>query len=144
MAPTINPSRARLVWAVMKPSAVVPSSMGSSISPTLRIWNRWSMTQIESKPASSAARHTRARVGPIWASPPGQEKDEIWRPIFTLAQPRLLEEVHLRRHDHVAGHAALAADLDAAYQHNRLAARLTSRQLSGRADLVGNGDDRRV
>ena len=73
-----------VVLAAMKPSAVMPSSIGSSISPTLRIWKRWSMTQIESKPASSAARQMRARVGPMASSPPGQVKDEIWRPTFNV------------------------------------------------------------
>ena len=49
--------------AAMKPRAVQPSSIGSSGAPTLRIWKKWSMTQIESKPASSASRTMRARVG---------------------------------------------------------------------------------
>src|SRR5438128_5753871 len=100
------------------------------------------MTQIESKPASSAARQIRARVGPIWASPPGHENEEICRPIFTRVPPRLLEEVHLRRHDHVPGNAARATEFDAAYEHNRLAARLAGRELRGGTDLVGHGDDR--
>ena len=43
-----------LEWAAMNPSAVMPSSIGSSARPTLRIWKKWSITQIESKPASSA------------------------------------------------------------------------------------------
>ena len=84
----------------------MPSSIGSSISPTLRIWKRWSITQIESKPASSAARHTRASVSPIRASPPGHEKEEICRPIFTLGG-QLPEEVHLRWHDDIVAHRAL-------------------------------------
>jgi hypothetical protein len=35
------------------------------------------MTQIESKPTSSAVRTTRPRVGPISAAPPGQVKELI-------------------------------------------------------------------
>ena len=43
----------------------MPSSMGSSGRPTEPIWMKWSMTQIESKPASSAVRTMRARVSPM-------------------------------------------------------------------------------
>ena len=61
------------------------------------------MTQIESKPASSAARTMRASVAPIAASPPGQVNEEICRPTFTVADAtRLFEEIHLERHDDVA------------------------------------------
>jgi hypothetical protein len=35
------------------------------------------MTQMESKPTSSADRTTRARVGPISAAPPGQVNELI-------------------------------------------------------------------
>ena len=61
----------------MKPSAVMPSSIGSSTGPTLRIWKKWSMTQIESKPTSSAWRTMRARVGPMAgrAAGPGERRD---------------------------------------------------------------------
>src|SRR5688572_11047900 len=41
------------------------------------------MTQIVSKPTSSAVCTTRARVGPIPAAPPGHVKLLIWRPNFT-------------------------------------------------------------
>ena len=61
----------------------MPSSIGSSSRPTPRIWKKWSMTQIESKPTSSAVRATRARVGPIAAAPPGQVNELICRPNFT-------------------------------------------------------------
>ena len=67
----------------MNPSVVIPSSIGSSGRPTLRIWKKWSMTQIESNPTSSADLTSAARVGPIACAPPGQLNDEIWRPIFT-------------------------------------------------------------
>ena len=66
----------------MNPSAVQPSSIGSSARPTLRIWKKWSMTQIESKPASSASRTMRPRVGPMASVPPGQVNEEICRPVF--------------------------------------------------------------
>ena len=42
------------------------------------------MTQIESKPASSAARVTRARVGPMASAPPGQVKLLICSPNFMV------------------------------------------------------------
>ena len=67
----------------MNPSVVQPSSMGSSTAPTLRIWKKWSMTQIESKPASSASRTMRPRVGPMASGPPGHVNDGICRPSFT-------------------------------------------------------------
>ena len=69
--------------AAMKPRAVMPSSIGSSSRPTPRIWKKWSMTQIESKPTSSAVRTIRARVGPMAAAPPGQVNEPICRPNFT-------------------------------------------------------------
>jgi len=81
---TISPSLARLVLAAMNPSVVQPSSMGSSAGPIPRIWKKWSMTQSESNPASSAERTIRASVGPIAVVPPGQSKRLIWRPIFTV------------------------------------------------------------
>ena len=73
----------------MKPSVVQPSSIGSVTGPTPPIWKKWSMTQIESKPTSSAVRTTRASVGPIAAAPPGQVNDEICRPTF-MGEPRWL------------------------------------------------------
>ena len=55
----------------------MPSSIGSSGGPTPRIWKKWSMTQIESKPTSSAWRTIRARVGPMAgrAAGPGEGVD---------------------------------------------------------------------
>ena len=69
----------------MNPSAVQPSSIGSSGRPTPRIWKKWSITQMESKPASSASRTIRARVGPMASGPPGHENDEICSPTFMAA-----------------------------------------------------------
>ena len=66
----------------MNPSVVQPSSIGSSGRPTPRIWKKWSMTQMESKPASSASRTIRARVGPMASGPPGHVNEEICRPVF--------------------------------------------------------------
>ena len=71
MPPTISPIRARCVCAAMNPSAVQPSSIGSSGRPTLRIWKRWSITQIESNPTASAVLAMRASVGAISGVPPG-------------------------------------------------------------------------
>src|SRR3970040_1137419 len=59
------------------------STIGSSGRPIPRIWKKWSMTQIESNPASSAARTTRASVGPSCCGPPGQLNELIWSPNFT-------------------------------------------------------------
>src|SRR6478672_10756937 len=86
MPPTINPNRARCECAAMNPSVVQPSSIGSSTLPTPRIWKKWSITQIESKPTSSAWRTMPARVGPMASGPPGHVKDEIWRPSFIVAE----------------------------------------------------------
>ena len=80
----MSPIRARLECAAMKPSAVMPSSIGSSARPTLRIWKKWSITQMESKPASSASRTTRPRVGPMASVPPGQVNEAICRPAFMV------------------------------------------------------------
>ncbi len=66
----------------MKPRVVMPSSIGSSTRPTPRIWKKWSMTQIESKPTSSASRTIRASVGPMASAPPGHVNEQIWRPTF--------------------------------------------------------------
>ena len=72
--------------AAMKPRAVQPSSIGSSGRPTLRIWKKWSMTQIESKPGVVRVRgRSRASVGPMASGPPGQVNEEICRPTFMLA-----------------------------------------------------------
>ena len=70
----------------MKPSAVQPSSIGSSARPTPRIWKKWSMTQMESNPASSAARTMRPSVGPIASVPSGQVNDEICSPVFMTGE----------------------------------------------------------
>ena len=67
----------------MNPSVVQPSSIGSSVAPTLRIWKKWSMTQIESNPASSASRTIRPSVGPMASGPPGHVNEGIWSPSFT-------------------------------------------------------------
>ena len=60
----------------------MPSSIGSSAGPMLRIWKKWSMTQSESKPTSSAWRTMRSRVGPMASSPPGHVNRLICRPSF--------------------------------------------------------------
>src|SRR6266550_9619193 len=78
----MRPRRARDVLAARNPSVVQPSSIGSSGRPTPRIWKKWSMTQIESNPTSSAWRATRARVGPTADAPPGHVYEGICKPIF--------------------------------------------------------------
>ncbi len=60
----------------------MPSSIGSSAGPMPRIWKKWSMTQSESKPTSSALRTIPSSVGPIAASPPGHVNRLICRPSF--------------------------------------------------------------
>ena len=45
------------------------------------------MTQIESRPMSSAWRAIRPRVGPMASAPPGQLNEGIWSPSFTRAPP---------------------------------------------------------
>ena len=93
----------------MNPRAVMPSSIGSSTRPLPRIWKKWSMTQIESKPASSAWRTIRASVGPIASGPPGQVNELIWRPTFMLRSVLLAAPVDpaSSRGDRPAGpHAA--------------------------------------
>ncbi len=77
MPPTMSPSRACSEWAAMNPRAVWPSSIGASGGPRPRIWKKWSITQIESNPTSSAVLTTRARVGPMAAAPPGQVNELI-------------------------------------------------------------------
>ena len=61
----------------MKPSVVKPSSIGSSGLPTPRIWKKWSMTQIESKPTSSASRTMprQRRADRRGAARPGERVD---------------------------------------------------------------------
>src|SRR3989442_9558476 len=78
----MRPRRARDVLAARNPSVFQPSSIGSSGRPTPRIWKKWSMTQIESNPTSSAWRATRARDGPTAAAPPGHVYEGICRPLF--------------------------------------------------------------
>ena len=64
----------REVCPAMKPSVVYASSMSSSASPSPGSWKKWSMTQMELKPASSAVRTTSASREPSSGGPPGQVK----------------------------------------------------------------------
>ena len=68
----MGPRRARWLCAAMKPRVVQTSSIGWSSESGAPICQKWSMTQIESKPTSSAVRTARARVGPMASVPPGQ------------------------------------------------------------------------
>src|SRR6266566_8776954 len=55
-----------------------------SAGPTPRIWKKWSITAMNSKPPSSAVRATVARSAPSLGGPSGVVKSGIWSPIFTL------------------------------------------------------------
>ena len=107
----------------------MPSSIGSSTRPTPRIWKKWSMTQIESKPTSSASRTIRASVGPIASGPPGQVNELICRPTFIAR--RLAEEVHLRGHDQVLDAAVAAVEGGAADERERTTGGLAEDELRG-------------
>src|SRR5512143_1958790 len=161
MPPTIRPMRARFVWAPMKPSAVQPSSIGSSTAPTLRIWNRWSITQIESKPTSSAVRTIRSRWAASSRAPPGNVNEETWRPNFTSALRRVTvgrrsvpprrgfaagstEQVEGLGHEDVADRAVAARERGAADQGNRSTRVLAKRQLGRRCELVRHGTHGRL
>src|SRR5918999_1522561 len=144
MPPTISPSRARLAIAAAYPSAVKPSSIGSSRLPTLPIWKKWSITQIESKPTSSAVRTTDASVSAMPVSPPGQVNELICRPSF-MGGRSLGEKVGLGRHHDVADDRPVARwERHAAHQDEGPPTRLAAGQLGCRGDLVGDRDDRRV
>src|SRR5579862_430350 len=108
MPPTIRPRAGFVVRAAIQPSAVMPSSIGSSFGPTPRIWKKWSMTQRESKPAASAVVTTRPSVGPISGVPPGQVNDGTWSPNFIAAL--LGEQVHVARHEDVLDRAFAATE----------------------------------
>src|SRR4051794_36425954 len=125
----------------MNPSVVSPSSMGSSGRPTLRIWKKWSITQIESKPAASASRTVRARVGPMASGPSGQVNDEIWRPAFMGDGSFWVsaEEVVLGRHQDVADGALAERRPGAAHQRDGSGRGLAEHELRGGGELVGHG-----
>src|SRR3954454_6297241 len=99
------------------------------------------MTQIESNPASSAARQMRASVSPMSASPPGHVKDEICSPTFT----GLFEQVHPGGHYDVADDRRIRSiELHATDQHDRLTGRLARGKLGGGTDLIRNCHDGRM
>src|SRR5262245_12843369 len=139
----MSPRRACFECAAMKPSAVMPSSIGSSGGPTPRIWKKWSMTQIESKPTSSAVRTTRAKVSASSRAPPGQVKELICRPAF-IEPETLAEEVHVRGQEGVADRRGVAPrESRTANQGHRPARHLAERELRGRGELVGDSADGR-
>ena len=92
----MSPIRARSVCAAMKPSAVWPSSIGASGGPRPRIWKKWSITQIESKPASSAVR-----------ADAGQRRTDGGR----AARPRELVDLEPELHIRTWCHAPLVRTL---------------------------------
>src|SRR6202142_78970 len=156
MPPTISPSRARWVRPARKPRGVQPSSIGSVTGPTPRIWKKWSISQIESKPASSAVRAIRPRVGAIAAVPPGQVNESIWRPIFIPDlplngpparlerkaywwAPNLAEEVPLGWDQGLADRPLTKARPGTSNDGDRTAGNLPQGQPGGRRNLVGPG-----
>src|SRR4051794_24890710 len=129
----------------MNPSVVRPSSIGSSGRPTLRIWKKWSITQIESKPAASASRTMRASVGPMASGPPGQVNDEIWRPAFMRDASLWVsaEEVVLGRHEDIPDGALAERGLCAAHERDGSGRSLAEHELRGGGELVCHRADRR-
>ena len=77
---TSAPRRTVVVDAARNPSVVVLSGMSSHSRPTVGICTTWSITEIEEKPASSAARAIAPRRDASSAAPPGQSKRPICRP----------------------------------------------------------------
>ena len=70
-----------LVDAARKPSVAVLSGMSSHSRPTVGICTTWSITEIDEKPASSAARAIVAEPRPpSRPAPPGHVKRPICRP----------------------------------------------------------------
>src|SRR5918993_1223259 len=63
--------------------------MGSSTSPTVPIWKKWSITQRLAKPASSAVLPISANFGPIEVGASGQVKRGTCNPMRT-ARPSVL------------------------------------------------------
>ena len=144
----------------------MPSSIGSSGRPTDRIWKKWSMTQMESKPASSAARTTRARVGASCSGPPGHVNELIWSPNFkgdlglgvgagkgTAGRgggPPGWRRGRQRKRSQDAGMIASRMEPSPrvkAAPRTRAAGRpgdLAERQLGGRGELVRHGPDGRL
>src|SRR4051794_29325014 len=140
----MSPSRARSVFAARNPSVVQPSSIGSSGRPTLRIWKKWSITQMESNPAWSASRATLASVGPSASLPPGHVNELICKPTFMAGSvPCSSEQVVGGRDDELAVRALAGGRLRAANQRHGPAGGLAEGQLRGGRELVGDRAHRR-
>ncbi len=63
---------------------VYPSSISFSAGPTTGIWKKWSITAMNSNPASSAVRATVASSAPSRSGPRGVLKSGICKPIFIV------------------------------------------------------------
>ncbi len=63
---------------------VYPSSISFSDAPTAAIWKKWSITAMNSNPASSAVRATVASSAPSRSGPRGVLKSGICKPIFIV------------------------------------------------------------
>ena len=66
--------------AARNPSVAVLSGMSSHSRPTVGIWMKWSITEIDENPTSSAVRAMAPRRGASSAAPPGQDQPPSWRP----------------------------------------------------------------
>ncbi len=121
----------------MKPSVVMPSSIGSSVRPTLRIWKKWSMTQIESNPASSAVR-TGSQSGRDGgrAAGPREGRD--------LEADLLPEEVVGGGHDDVGDAAVAAGERRSPDDRHGPCGGLAEGQFGGRRELVCDGPNGRA
>ena len=77
---TSVPRRAVDVEAARNPSVAVLSSMSSHSRPTDGICTKWSITEIDENPTSSAARAIAPSRAAVSAGPPGQVNRPICRP----------------------------------------------------------------
>ena len=77
---TSGPRRIVVVDAARKPSVAVLSSMSSHSRPTLGICTKWSITESDENPASSAARAIVARRVAVSPGAPGHVKRPICSP----------------------------------------------------------------
>ena len=136
-----------------------PSSIGSSTAPTPRIWKKWSMTQIESKPASSAVADDpgEGRADGLGAAGPRERADlqaELHRggatPVRREAAPRPVARTGQRKRSISAGMRASAmrpSPRRNAAPRTRASGSpggLAEGELGGRGQLVGDRADRRA
>src|SRR5919199_1398163 len=80
--------RTRRVWAAMKPRVVYASTWLASTPPVYWDPHTWSVTEIASNPAASAAATISPRVPANRSAPPSQFVAAICNPSFTRSPPR--------------------------------------------------------